>query len=70
MVSSNIGVSRLIDDHYHDNPEKFVRGLHRVGIATPLDLDIPRCRQAEHPHPQQRLEQLVTYCTGMDVYWL
>lgn len=41
MVSSNIGVSRLIDDHYHDNPEKFVRGLHRVGIATPLDLDIP-----------------------------
>ena len=21
MVSSNIGVSRLIDDHYHDNPE-------------------------------------------------
>jgi cell division protein FtsI (penicillin-binding protein 3) len=31
----------LIDDHYHDNPEKFVRGLHRVGIATPLDLDIP-----------------------------
>ncbi len=40
-VSSNIGVSRLIDDHYHDNPEKFVRGLHRVGIATPLDLDIP-----------------------------
>ena len=39
MVSSNIGVSRLIDDHYHDNPEKFVRGLHLVGIATPLDLD-------------------------------
>ena len=31
----------MIDDHYHDNPEKFVRGLHRVGIATPLDLDIP-----------------------------
>ena len=24
MVSSNIGVSRIIDDHYHNTPEKFV----------------------------------------------
>lgn len=41
MVSSNVGVSRLIDDNYHNQPEKFVQGLHRIGIATPLDLDIP-----------------------------
>ena len=26
-VSSNIGVSRIIDDHYHNNPEKFVKGV-------------------------------------------
>ncbi len=25
-VSSNIGVSRIIDDHYHNHPEKFVEG--------------------------------------------
>lgn len=41
MVSSNIGISRLIDDNYHNAPEKFVQGLHRLGIATPLHLDIP-----------------------------
>lgn len=38
MYSSNIGVSRLIDAHYHNNPEKFVEGLHRVGIGAPLGL--------------------------------
>lgn len=41
MVSSNIGISKLIDDNYHDTPEKFVEGIHKLGIATPLHLDIP-----------------------------
>ena len=38
-VSSNIGVSRVIDEHYGNNPEKFVDGLYRIGIAT--DLHVP-----------------------------
>ena len=37
--SSNIGVSRIIDDHYRNNPEKFVKGIHRIGLAD--DLKIP-----------------------------
>ena len=41
MVSSNIGVSRVIDENYHHQPEKFVDGLYKLGIATPLNLDIP-----------------------------
>lgn len=40
MVSSNIGVSRLIDDHYHDNPQKFVDGIYRTGLPTKLNLQI------------------------------
>ncbi len=39
-VSSNIGVSRIIDDHYHDNPEKFVEGIYRTGLASDLHLPI------------------------------
>ena len=39
-VSSNIGVSWLIDRHYHDNPQQFVDGLHRLGIADSLGLQI------------------------------
>lgn len=38
MYSSNIGISKLIDGHYHNQPEKFVEGLRRVGIGTPLGL--------------------------------
>ena len=38
-VSSNIGVSRVIDEHYGTNPERYVEGLYRIGIAE--DLKIP-----------------------------
>lgn len=38
-VSSNIGISRVIDQYYHNNPEKFVRGIYRLGLA--LDFQIP-----------------------------
>ena len=37
--SSNIGVSRIIDDHYRNNPEKFVEGIYRTGLHD--DLGIP-----------------------------
>ena len=39
-VSSNIGVSRIIDDHYHDNPEKFVEGIYRLGLADNLHIPL------------------------------
>ena len=38
MYSSNIGVSRLIDENYHNEPEKFVDGLYRIGIGQHLGL--------------------------------
>lgn len=41
MYSSNIGVSRLIDQNYHNTPSKFVKGLYKLGIGTPLKIDIP-----------------------------
>ena len=40
MVSSNIGVSRIIDDHYRNCPEKYVEGIHRLGLADDLKLPI------------------------------
>lgn len=38
-VSSNIGVSRIVDEYYHDHPDKFVEGIYRLGLAD--DLQIP-----------------------------
>lgn len=50
MYSSNIGVSRLIDDNYKEHPEKFVDGLYREGVGIPLNLSLagsgePRVRR-------------------------
>ena len=37
-VSSNIGVSHVIDKFYHEQAERYVKGLQRVGIAEDLKL--------------------------------
>ena len=38
--SSNIGVSRIIDDRYKNCPEKFVKGIHRLGLADNLEVPL------------------------------
>lgn len=40
LNSSNIGVSRIIDEHYHDCPEKFVKGIYRTGLADNLNIPL------------------------------
>lgn len=45
--SSNVGVSRLIDQHYHNCPEKYVAGLKSLGVGIPLGMPMgadPRVR--------------------------
>ncbi len=39
-VSSNVGVSSIIDKYYGSNPQKYVNGLKRMSIDKPLHLQI------------------------------
>lgn len=39
-LSSNVGVSKIIVDHYGDNPKKFVNRIVDMGLNSKLDLDI------------------------------
>ncbi len=39
--SLNVGVSTLIDRAYHNNPQKFVEGIYRIGVAEDLKIPIP-----------------------------
>lgn len=39
-VSSNVGVSYLIDKYYRNDPQRFVDGLKRMSIDQPLHLQI------------------------------
>ncbi|MCR4957233.1 MAG: transpeptidase family protein [Prevotella sp.] len=61
-VSSNIGVSYVIDHFYGSNPTKYVEGLHRVGIG--MDLGIPL---NEYRAPKIRYPNFTT--TNRALYW-
>ena len=52
-VSSNIGVSRIIDDHYHNCPEKFVQGIYRTGLAADLKLPLVGSSSAKIRMPKK-----------------
>ena len=59
-VSSNIGVSKIIDRFYADCPEKFVDGIYRLGLPTDLKIPLvgaapPRIR---HPKKNERGQYL------------
>lgn len=48
--SSNIGVSKIIDQYYYDNPERYVEALHNMGVGIPLGMPMgtnPRVRMPE-----------------------
>lgn len=53
-VSSNVGVSALIDKHYSSNPQKFVDGLKRMSIDQPLQLQISGEGKPNIRGPKQR----------------
>lgn len=63
MVSSNIGVSRIIDDHYRNCPEKYVKGIHRLGLADDLKLPIAGSSPAKirMPKKDKRGKQYVNW---------
>ena len=71
-VSSNIGVSRIIDDPYHNNPEKFVEGIRRIGLASDLHLPIagstaPRIRMPKKNERGQYLNWSKTALAWMSI---
>ena len=62
-VSSNIGVSRIIDHFYHNNPERFVQGIHDLGLAEDFHLPIPGYSPAKirMPRKDSRGKQYVNW---------
>ena len=64
--SSNIGVSKLIDKAYHDQPEKFVQGLNREGVGLLLDLPFKGKGEPIVPHPKDTKR----YWSKTDLPWM
>lgn len=61
MVSSNVGVSRIIDDHYRNNPEKFVEGIYRLGLADDLKIPFAGASPARIRMPRKEGRQYVNW---------
>lgn len=53
MKSSNIGISRIIDENYSGNPEKYVDGLYKLGINADLGLPFQGAAQARIRKPNK-----------------
>lgn len=64
--SSNIGVSRIIDEAYADNPKAYVDGLRRIGMGIPLDLPIPGKGEPIMPRPNDPKR----YWSKTDLPWM
>ena len=64
--SSNIGVSRIIDDGYKDNPQAYVDGLRRMGIGIPLNLPFVGKGEPLIPQPNSKKR----YWSKSDLPWM
>lgn len=40
-VSSNVGVSKIINDYYRDRPQQFIKRLHDMKLNQPLGIELP-----------------------------
>lgn len=40
-VSSNIAIAKIIEEHYGDDPQRFVDRIARLGVTKPIGIDIP-----------------------------
>ncbi len=53
-VSSNVGMVKIINDHYKDNPKKFIDGLNRMSIGKKLGLSIKGEGNPIIPNPDDK----------------
>ncbi len=53
-VSSNVGIVKIIDEHYKDHPEKFIQGLERMKVGQKIGLPIKGEGEPKIPNPNDK----------------
>lgn len=69
-VSSNIGVSWIIDKYYGSNPTKYVQGLYRVGIHEDLKLPIMGYHPPYIRMPDTKTQDRTKYWSKTTLPWM
>ena len=53
-LSSNVGIVKIIDAHYNENPQKFIDGLERMKVGEKIGLPIKGEGQPKIPDPNNK----------------
>jgi cell division protein FtsI (penicillin-binding protein 3) len=69
-VSSNIGVSYVIDKYYGSNPAKYVQGLYRVGIHEDLKLPLVGYQPPYIRMPDTKTTDRAKYWSKTTLPWM
>lgn len=69
-VSSNIGVSYVIDKYYGSNPKKYVEGLYRVGIHEDLKLPLMGYHTPSIRMPDTKTTDRAKYWSKTTLPWM
>ena len=64
-VSSNVGIVKLIDENYGENPQKFVNGLKKLGVHRKIGLPIKGEGEPKIPNPKDKKEW-----NGLSLPWM
>lgn len=64
-VSSNVGIVKIINEHYSDQPEKFIAGLERMNVGQKIGLPIKGEGQPKIPDPKDK-----SSWNGLSLPWM
>jgi len=53
IKSSNVGISRVIFDHYKSNPTAFTDRIYKMELSIPLELELPFPNNLKSPIPNK-----------------
>ena len=64
-ISSNVAISKIINNNYKDNPEQYTDRIYQMGLSKALDLELPYPNNLKMPIAYKKL---VRSYTALDVY--
>ncbi|MCF6296468.1 MAG: transpeptidase family protein, partial [Flavobacteriaceae bacterium] len=64
-VSSNVGIVKIINDNYKDNPSKFVNALHKMNVSKKIGLPIKGEGSPFIPNPKDKKKW-----SGLSLPWM
>jgi len=53
IISSNVGISKIINESYKSDPTEYIDRIYKMGLSTPLELELPYPPALKMPVPNK-----------------